>query len=283
MSTRDRETRLTPAFIRELEAVFAAAKGRLPLATLEALIRRHLLPAESVLGLIAVMPALLDRAARVSIEIALASGVRQGALDLGLPAVNRTMDEVVGQIAARESARMVTQVSIQQRMAISRVVQSGAEFGLTVRDQARLIRQVVGLTDGQALAVLNFQARLVKQGMPAAAARAQAQKYAARLLRQRSMNIARTENIFALSRGQDEMWKRAQRQGLLRSQAGASWQTADDERVCRICGPMHGQVRRIGEPYITPAGVLIMHPPAHPSCRCTRVIDAETLRLRRAA
>lgn len=35
------------------------------------------------------------------------------------------------------------------------------------------------------------------------------------------------------------------------------WQTANDDRVCPICGPRHGQ-------YITDG----MFPPAHPRCRC---------------
>jgi len=36
-----------------------------------------------------------------------------------------------------------------------------------------------------------------------------------------------------------------------------NWQTANDDRVCPICGPKHGKVITDGE-----------YPPAHPRCRC---------------
>lgn len=57
---------------------------------------------------------------------------------------------------------------------------------------------------------------------------------------------------------------------------GKRWQTARDERVCRICGPLHDQVVEIDAPYAglqysgdTITGFFdIDMPPAHPNCRC---------------
>lgn len=42
------------------------------------------------------------------------------------------------------------------------------------------------------------------------------------------------------------------------------WQTAADELVCPICGPLRGQQAKLGKPF--PDG--IENPPAHPRCRC---------------
>lgn len=48
------------------------------------------------------------------------------------------------------------------------------------------------------------------------------------------------------------------------------WYTVADERVCPICGPMHGQVRRKNEGY---AGGVDL--PAHVRCRCHEVPETE--------
>lgn len=42
------------------------------------------------------------------------------------------------------------------------------------------------------------------------------------------------------------------------------WQTAADERVCPICGPLQGKQAKLGKPF--PGG--LDNPPAHPRCRC---------------
>lgn len=52
------------------------------------------------------------------------------------------------------------------------------------------------------------------------------------------------------------------------------WGTNHDELVCPLCGPLHGQVRKIGEPFgsfIWRKGTLpepVFSPPYHPNCRC---------------
>jgi len=51
------------------------------------------------------------------------------------------------------------------------------------------------------------------------------------------------------------------------------WNTANDELVCSICGPLNGTVVGITEPF--PGGIML--PPAHPNCRCwiTPVVSEE--------
>lgn len=56
---------------------------------------------------------------------------------------------------------------------------------------------------------------------------------------------------------------------------GFRWLTSADERVCEICGPRHGEVKRKQEGYSGGADI-----PAHPRCRCDEVVEtAATLRL----
>ena len=45
---------------------------------------------------------------------------------------------------------------------------------------------------------------------------------------------------------------------------GKRWNTAVDELVCPICGPLHNVVVGINETF--PGGY--QNPPAHPNCRC---------------
>jgi len=47
------------------------------------------------------------------------------------------------------------------------------------------------------------------------------------------------------------------------------WQTNNDELVCSLCAPMHGQTARgtDGEEW-TEAGLSVASPPMHPRCRC---------------
>ena len=51
------------------------------------------------------------------------------------------------------------------------------------------------------------------------------------------------------------------------------WNTANDELVCPICGPLNGMVVGITEPFS--GGIML--PPAHPNCRCwiTPVVSEE--------
>lgn len=44
--------------------------------------------------------------------------------------------------------------------------------------------------------------------------------------------------------------------------------TSADDRVCKICGPLHRQVRRKGELFVHPTLGPIQGPPFHTRCRC---------------
>lgn len=52
------------------------------------------------------------------------------------------------------------------------------------------------------------------------------------------------------------------------------WGTNNDELVCPLCGPLHGQTRKIGEPFgyfkwrKNSAPEPVFTPPYHPNCRC---------------
>jgi SPP1 gp7 family putative phage head morphogenesis protein len=74
----------------------------------------------------------------------------------------------------------------------------------------------------------------------------------------RSYTIAQTETAFAANMGALAAFIHA---GIEEKE----WYTADDERVCPVCGGVHGEVVGVREFF----SIGILAPPAHPRCRCT--------------
>lgn len=53
----------------------------------------------------------------------------------------------------------------------------------------------------------------------------------------------------------------------------AGWFTVLDQRVCDICGPLHAQIREVGDPFMFDRnGTPILYPPAHPKGRCGLIL-----------
>lgn len=183
------------------------------------------------------------------------------------------------QAARRYSYRMVREVSQETRRALKSIVARGIREGIPPYDLARLIvgtpgnPGLIGLTVSQSNAVLNYRESLINQGRSAAQVERMASRYAKRKLIQRGQAIARTETMRALNAGMTESWKQAQAAGLLRKNANIEWMVSPDDRLCDLCMGMEGEVAPVG-------GVFKGNyfPPAHPMCRCTVGITANSLR-----
>lgn len=93
---------------------------------------------------------------------------------------------------------------------------------------------------------------------------------------ERAGRIATTEVTRLYARGNQLAWNAS---GVV---AGNSWRTARDERVCPVCGALHGLVAPVGGAFEIPpdrmtpemarllmtTGQFISAPPAHVNCRC---------------
>lgn len=88
----------------------------------------------------------------------------------------------------------------------------------------------------------------------------------------RANRIARTEAIWAFNEGTVEGWRQSNVVTAKR------WWTAQDERTCPYCSPMHDKVISLGDNFfnkgdefqgITFSYEDINHPPLHPHCRCS--------------
>jgi SPP1 gp7 family putative phage head morphogenesis protein len=185
------------------------------------------------------------------------------------------MGEGVRDWTTERSAKFVTEVTQTQIEGIRAVVQRASVLeDMTVDQLARAIRPMVGLTHPQAVANMRYYERLIENGASEKKALDLSVRYAARQHRYRGYNIARTELAFAYNQGSYLGTKQAQEKGYM-GDVVKIWSTADDERVCKICGALEGTTIGIDEEFnfntriATPADPTIkLVPPAHPSCRC---------------
>ena len=175
---------------------------------------------------------------------------------------------------AAHSAEFVTSVTTAQIEGLRAVVRKAAVLeDMSVDGLARAVRPMVGLYKQQSVANLNYYETLIKGGMSEAKALDKAVRYAARQHRYRGYNIARTELAFAYNQGSYEGTKQAQAAGYM-GETVKVWCTADDERVCSICGGLDGAEVAMDEDFdfktkLEGRNATIRRvPPAHPSCRC---------------
>lgn len=279
------DDRLTPPLRRALRLVFTAARGRIPIADLERIIRSRGLGVSQVELVLDALPALLHRASVPLLEQATTSAaalevrvLKHLDIPVRFDLVNR--DAVTA--AARQGAKLVTVVTAETRQAIRTVIAAAIEHGLPPREAARLIRTMIGVNERQGLAVLNYRARLLERGLSRASVKAAADRYTAKLIRQRAQMIARTETIDALTTGQQSTWMRSVQEGWLPPTARQKWLVAYDEPLCPLCRVMRGRTAPIGGFFETPLG-LRRGPTLHPHCRCAVAIDAKSVQVRRAA
>lgn len=198
--------------------------------------------------------------------------------------------------ARQQAADLVVNVPKEVKQIIAEVIARGAERGLTVAEQARAIKEVVGLPPNWAQAPSNFAVELQSGNTSAALNRKLSGKlkqqirraakngtlddafirkamteYTETLISHRAVTIARTETIRAANFGLTESWQQARAQGVLPPRARRFWIITEDSRLspehARIPG-MNSAGRGINEPFLTPDGVF-MHPPSRPNCRCS--------------
>ena len=182
--------------------------------------------------------------------------------------------EGVQQWLNTKAASFVTNSTAEQIKAINTVVGRAAIIkDMTVDGLARAIRPMVGLTHQQAAANLKYYESMVAGGLSEKAALERSVRYSARQNRYRAYNIARTELAFAYNKGEHFGVQQAIDQGLM-GHTRKIWCTADDERVCEICGGLEGKTIEMEEDFEFYTKLAANNPgirqtpPAHPSCRC---------------
>lgn len=199
--------------------------------------------------------------------------------------------------ARTKAARMVVKVPREVKEVIRTVVSWGAERGVTVQQQARAIKEVVGLAPNHAKAPLRLADELRAGDLAAASRRFSAAEaasirsrimkgtvddafidkmtatYTERLISLRATTIARTETLAAANYGQLEGWRQAIDAGLLPEDSRRFWIVTPSERnpPCKICleiPELNPDGVGMDEPFETSEGPVDYPPAPHPNCRC---------------
>ena len=194
--------------------------------------------------------------------------VAQAAADLRLEYGVNFYDPMFSKIdnfIQTHGGQLIRQVSIEQYTAINQLVrQATLTTSMTVDQLARVIRPCVGLTRRQAQTTKNFYDSLIKDGYSDKRARERQLVYAAKIHRQRAAMIAETEIATAYNAGWQATIQQNVEDGILPPGTRKQWLTAEDEKVCPICGGMREETVLWNEPFSNGSD----YPPAHPRCRC---------------
>jgi hypothetical protein len=88
----------------------------------------------------------------------------------------------------------------------------------------------------------------------------------------RARQVGDNEAWAARTQAKQVVWMYGVNNGVIPAHARRRWITADDEKVCEICGPMDGVAQLVSEKFHTPSG-LFWTPPTHVNCRCDVALD----------
>lgn len=263
------EPEIAAAIMAGVETVYAVAKIEQLAATIGAAVEPK-------------VRAIFGQATEASADMLATSSERPNLRLLG--SFNLTNPFAVSYAQAR-SAALVTAVDEQTRQSIRDLVTRGFSEGRTVQTTARAIRQVVGLNQRQATALVNYrnaqtgyfsQANFPRTDPAKLAERMEArvEAYRQKLIRQRATMIARSETIRAANNGQQLLWKEAQRQGYLSTGVRRFWIITAG--ACKFCAPipaMNADGVGIDQPFDTPIGSIDNPGDPHPNCRCAQRIE----------
>lgn len=97
--------------------------------------------------------------------------------------------------------------------------------------------------------------------------RAQARAYIDKSFTTRMRTLSTQEEHNIDQQAKQLAWMWLQDKGRLGDRAQKMWLTARDEKVCPVCGPLHGKKVGINEKFVTKEGEFYS-PGLHPNCRC---------------
>lgn len=172
--------------------------------------------------------------------------------------------------ANMNAARLVTAVRREQREAIAEIVERAHRDKITVDDTATQLRSIIGLNNVQARTYTNLINGLREQGLSREVIARRALEFRERALRYRARMIARQELLLAANGGQLRLWDQAIEGGLLTETQERKWIVTPDDRLCSICRVMHDQRAKVGEPFETPNGPVMIPQEIHVQCRCAQ-------------
>lgn len=141
---------------------------------------------------------------------------------------------------------------VPERTALARVIDA---YGLTPR-------QMSGMTSSK-----SFEDKI--ESVTPRAMKRRLRNYIAKSILQRLQTFSRQESHNLNEQANQVAWMWLVEHGRLPRNAEKMWLTAQDERVCPICGPLHRTKIPIRDQFLLDDGQKLYVPGAHTNCRCT--------------
>lgn len=164
------------------------------------------------------------------------------------------------------SAEDVVGITKESKNAIREILYKGFSEGIPPKQQALLIKNVIGLDTRRVRAVLNYVDGLLEAGFSAEDVEKRAAKYSEKLLRKRAEVIAINETLVASAEGHYKAVYNAYDSGILDKTYVEYRIVTPDERLCPICRQYEGEIREI--PNGSYASTGNHTPKMHIRCRC---------------
>lgn len=175
--------------------------------------------------------------------------------------------------ARLKSAAKVKEISDQQEQLLRAIIGEGFATGQRAEGMLEEIEEMAGLTEREWGWVRNRRLELSSR-LEGDALETAVEKYTKLTLRRRAIRIARTETIDAYAQGLDDSWALAKDEGFIDDTVLQKWvELTDSDRTCKICRGLGGSDPvPVGEPFVSEFIGEVERPPAHPHCRCTKVL-----------
>lgn len=218
----------------------------------------------ALIGIREVSQRLIRSGARNSTKMFPKTRIQNFVFDEANDRMNRVIQQTTGEL--------IENVSMNTQRGIRAAILRSFDEGLGADATAKIVKNSIGLTERQAIALQNIRRRLEEEGLTRREAIRISNGKKQRFLNQRAENIARTETIRAASLGQQELFRQMNEQGFIDDRFVRVWIVTGDDRTCPICIPLEGKEVGIEDTFVsaTPQGRILtaLTPPIHPSCRC---------------
>lgn len=161
----------------------------------------------------------------------------------------------------------VVDIDASTKQAIRNIVREGYETGITPRNQARQIRELVGLDERRAETLRKYSENLFSKGLSEARVWELVEKRGRALLNSRALTIAVNETSEASAQAGYWSTKSACERGVLDPTEYEGYRiVTPDERLCSRCAPIAGEARRIPDGTYESTGSNTAK--VHVCCRC---------------
>lgn len=270
-------------FTAEFPLTINAWRAQIDLAALEELVAGGALTAEAANA--AMRFGVLSDAMAIEVDDLLAGGLAAGArlaprfASVPLSPLPGFLEVATERYIAENGAALVQLIDDGARAGLQESIAAIVRGDLTPGAAALKIGRQAGLTALNVTAVNNFEAGLAEafvfgdEPLTDAALRTIDQRvsaYEERILRNRGALIASTETQAALHAGEREFWAASLDSDaslIGRQDVEKIWHIVGSN-VCPICLSIPADAAGFDEFFVSGAGWIGLHPPAHPLCKC---------------